>query len=182
MRIKGNLLQGARPIPVHFVAPGVWLLAAGLGVAAIMLGLAAADLRAQRPLDEARLSRLQAQETAAAGEASMPARAELEAMAKRVQALNAIAGTRGVDPSELLVWFEQRLPDDVQLVRLHHKTREGETHLVAESAATEGLAKLLRALEQEPRFAEVLLARQGTRSVQGRAAAVQFEIRIKHKT
>jgi hypothetical protein len=182
MRIKGNLLQGARPIPAHFIAPAVWLLAAGMAMVAIVLGLDAAELRAQRPDDEARLSRLVEQKALAAREASLPPKAELDAMARRVQALNTIAGTRGLDTSELLAWLEQRLPDDVQLVRLHHRAREGETHLIAESAATEPLAKLLRELEQEPRFAEVLLARQGTRSVQGRAAAVQFEIRIKHRT
>ncbi len=182
MRIKGNLLQGARPIPAHFIAPGVWLLAAAMMIAAIVLGLDAAGLRAQRPDDEARLTQLQAHRTLAAKGASLPPQPQLEAMARRVQDLNAIVGTRGLDTAELLVWFEQRLPADVQLVRLHHRAREGETHLVAESAGTEGLAKLLRALEQEPRFAEVLLARQGMRSVQGRAAAVQFEIRIKHKT
>lgn len=182
MRIKGNLLRGARPVPAHFIAPVVWLAAAGMGIAAAVLLLDAAALRAQRPVDEARLSQLQAQKTLAAREASLPPKAELEAMARRVQAVNAIAGTRGLDSSELLIWFERRLPDDVQLVRLHHRAREGETHLVAESAATEALAKLLRELEQEPRFAEVLLARQGTRNVQGRAAAVQFEIRVKHKT
>ena len=182
MRIKGNLLHGARPIPAHFIAPGVWLLAAGMAIAAIVLMLDAAELREQRPAIEERLSRLQEQKMLAAREASLPPRPELEAMAKRVQALNAIAGTRGLDPSELLVWFEKRLPDDVRLVRLHHRAREGETHLVAEAWAAEPLAKLLHELEQEPRFAEVLLARQGMRGVQGRAAAIQFEILIKHKT
>jgi hypothetical protein len=182
MKIKGNLLHGARPIHAHFIAPGVWLLAAGMAIAAIVLMLDAAELRAQRPTIEERLSRLQEQKTLAAREASLPPRPELEAMAKRVQALNAIAGTRGLDPSELLVWFEKRLPDDVQLVRLHHRTREGETHLVAEAPGTDPLAKLLREMEKEPRFAEVLLARQGTRNVQGRAGAVQFEIRIKHQS
>lgn len=182
MRIRGDLLQGARPIPAHFIASAVWLLAAGLAIVAIVLVLDAAELAAQRPDLDERLARLQEQKTLAAKDASLPLKAELEAMARRVQALNAIAGTRGLDTTELLVWLEQRLPDDVRLVRLHHRAREGESHLVAEAWAAEPLAKLLRELEQEPRFAEVLLARQGTRSVQGRAAAIQFEIRIKHKT
>lgn len=182
MKIKGDLLQGARPIPAHFIASGAWLLAAGLAVVAIVLVLDAAELSAQRPDLDARLARLQARRTLAASEAALPPKAELEAMARRVQALNAVAGTRGLDATELLVWLEQRLPDDVRLVRLHHRAREGETHLVAEAWAAEPLAKLLHELEQDPRFAEVLLARQGTRSVQGRAAAIQFEIRIKHKT
>jgi hypothetical protein len=182
MRIKGNLLQGARPVPAHFIATAVWLLAAGMATAAAVLLLDAAELREQRPAIENRLSQLQKQRTLAAGEAALPPRAELAAMARRVQALNALAETRGLDTPELLVWLERRLPDEVQLVRLHHRAREGETHLVAEAYAAEPLAKLLRELEQEPRFAEVLLARQGTRSVQGGAGPVQFEIRIRHRT
>lgn len=182
MRIKANLLQGAQPIPARVVASAAWLLAAGLAVAAVALLFDAAELRARRPAIEARLAHLQAQKALAAGEAALPARPELEAMARRVQALTALVEARGPDAAELLVWLERRVPDDVRLVRLHHRAREGETHLVAEAASTEPLARLLRELEQEPRFAEVLLARQGTRSVQGRAAATQFEIRIRHRT
>lgn len=182
MRIRTNLLQGARPIPVHVVAATAWLLAAGLGIAAVALLLDTAELRERRSATEARLAHLQTQKTLAVGETAQPPRAELEAMARRVQALNALAEVRGLDAAELLVWLEQRLPDDVRLVRLHHRAREGEIHLVAEASAAEPLATFLRELEQEPRFAEVLLARQGTRSVRGRAAAVQFEIRIRHRT
>lgn len=182
MRIKADLLQRARPVPARVVASAAWLLAAGMGIAAVALTLDAAELRERRPAIESRLAHLQAQKALAVGEAASPPRPELEAMARRVQALNALAEVRGLDAAELLVWLERLVPDDVQLVRLHHRAREGETHLVAEAFATEPLTKLLRELEQEPRFAEVLLARQGTRSVQGRAAAVQFEIRIRHRT
>lgn len=182
MRIKSDLLQGARPVPARAVASAAWLLAAGLGIAAVALLLDAAELRERRSATEARLAHLQTQKGLAVGETAPPSRAELEAMARRVLALNAFAEVRGLDAADLLVWLERRLPDDVRLVRLHHRAREGEIHLVAEASAAEPLATFLRALEQEPRFAEVLLARQGTRSVQGRAAAVQFEIRIRHRT
>lgn len=182
MKIRANLLQGTRPVSVRVVASAAWLLAAGLGIAAGLLLLDAADLRARRPAIEAHLAHLQAQKALAAGEAALPPRAELEEMARRVQALNALAGARGLDTAGLLVWLERRLPDDVRLVRLHHRAREGETHLVAEAFAAEPLAGFLRELEREPSFAEVLLARQGTRSAQGRAEAIQFEIRIRHRT
>lgn len=182
MRIRANLLQGARPVPARVVASVAWLLAAGLGLAAGLLLLDTAERHERRFDVEAHLAQLQAQKTQAAGEAALPPRAELEAMARRVQALNALAGVRGPDLAELLVWLERRLPDDVQLVRLHHRAREGETQLVAEAFAAEPLAGFLRELEQAPRFAEVLLARQGTRSAQGKAEAIQFEIRIRHRT
>jgi hypothetical protein len=180
MKIRSNLLQGARPIPARHVAIAAWILAAALAITTATLLADALALRDTRAALEQRLDQLEAHNAQA--RTAAPPRAELEAMARRVQALNALTEVRGIDASELLIWLERKLPADVQLARLHHRARDGETRLVAEAWAIEPLAKLLRDLENEPRFAEVLLARQGTRAVHGKAAMVQFEIRIRHKT
>lgn len=182
MKIQGNLLGDARPRSALPVALGIWLLAACMGVAAVFLMLDATGLRDEQPNLDARLLRLQELERHAIREGTLPPQSELEAMERRVQALNALSGVHGLDISELFVWLEQQLPSDVRLVSLHHRAHEGETRLVAEASKAEPLASLLRKLEKEPRFSEVLLAKQGSRSVQGRVEAIQFEIRIRHKT
>lgn len=182
MKIQGNLLGDARPDSALPFALGIWLLAASMGVAAVFLMLDAAVLRDEQPTLESRVLRLQALERHAIREGTLPPQSELEAMARRVHALNALAGVHGLDISEVFVWLEQQLPSDVRLVSLHHRSHEGETRLIAEAPKTEALASLLRKLEKEPRFSEVLLAKQGSRSAQGKVEAVQFEIRIRHKT
>lgn len=181
MKIKGNLLNGARPLPAQPVALVVWLLAAVMGTAASLLFLDAARLREQRADLDARLQWLQAEERRADSGATLPSRPELEAMGTRVQALNALANVRGMDAFGLLSWFEQHLPGNVRLVSLNHKAREGETYLIAEASGSEPLSRLLREIEKEPRFSEALLAKQGTRNVQGRTGAIQYEIRIRHQ-
>ncbi len=180
MKIKGNLLN-ARPLPAQPVAIIVWLLAAIMGAAALLLFVDAAKLRDERSDLDARLHWLRDQEKRADSETKLPTRMELEAMRSRVQALNALAGVRGLDTAGLLVWIEQHLPGDARLVSLQHKAREGETYFVAEASSPEPLTKLLREIEKEPRFAEALLAKQGARNVQGRTGAIQFEIRIRYK-
>jgi hypothetical protein len=101
-------------------------------------------------------------------------------MRQRVYALNKLSGLRGWGTPQLLAWLAERLPRNVNLVSLHHKPREGEALLVAESPSAESLTGFLLQLEEEPRFAEVLLSRQGTRGARG-AAIVQFEIRVRWK-
>lgn len=180
MKIRGNLLN-ARPLPAQPIAIVAWLLAAIMGAAALLLLVDAEKLREERLDLDARLQWLRDQEKRTDREARLPTRGELEAMRNRVQALNALAGVRGLDTAGLLVWLERHLPGDVRVVSLQHKAREGETYLVAEAAGAEPLTKLLREIEKEPRFAEALLAKQGTRNIRGRPGAIQFEIRIRHK-
>jgi hypothetical protein len=105
-----------------------------------------------------------------------------------VQALNKLAGLRGWTTPQLLGWLGGELPDNVYLVSVHHKPREGEALLVAESPSAEALTTFLLRLEREPRFAEVLLSRQGAAGAAVGAAVgassgslVQFEIRVRWK-
>lgn len=181
MRIEAHLL-GVRPVSARIVAPAVWLLAVSMALASAWLLREANALRDLQMDLEDRVSRIQDQRARATREASLPSKEALAAMAKRVDALNAIAEAPGVDPIELLVWLERRMPGDVRLLRLRHRAHGAETLLVAESAGTDGLAKLLHKLEMEPRFSEVLLAKQGTRSIRGKDSIIQFEIRIRHRT
>lgn len=174
-------MNGARPLPARPVAMAVWLFAAALGATALWLYANTTRLEDQRVDLDARLAELQDQRSHMADTAGVPTGPELQAMKARVQALNSLAGAHGLDTPELLLWLERHLPREARVVNLHHKAREGETYLIAEAPSSEPLTQLLRELEKEPRFTEVLLAKQGTRSIQGRTAAIQFEIRIHHK-
>ena len=181
MKIRTNLLQAQRPFAARLVAVPAWLLATVLGIGASLVIVDAFGLRAARVEFEAHLARIESARTSAAQTSALPAAAELEAMTRRVSALNALTGVARPDTAELLIWLETHLPEDVQLTRVHHRAREGNVLLVAEAWRAEPLAKLLGDLEKAPHFDAVLLVRQGTRSVQGRGEMVQFEIRIEIK-
>ena len=172
MKISTDFLC-ARPRLARPLAGVLWLAAVLLVALAGFLGLRAAELREERPAREARLERLEAQAAALARSAA-PAPGELHALRERVQALNKLSGLRGWSTPQLLGWLGGRLPDNVYLVSLQHRPRDGEALLVAESQSAEALTALLLKLEKEPAFGEVLLSRQGR--VDG---AVQFEIRVR---
>jgi hypothetical protein len=179
MRLSASLL----PAPLRLAIPlaaGLWLLSVGLVALAVVLVVDAAAMRGEQPRLEQRLAQLNAQVRAATPEAGMPPAAELEALRRRVGALNGLSGVRGWSTVQLLAWFEPRLPDNVQLVSLHHKPREGEVLLVAESTSAAALTAFLLKLEKEPQFTEVLLSKQGTRGAPG-STGLQFEMRVKQK-
>jgi len=162
------------------LAATAWTAALGLAVAAAWLALDALALRVERPRLEARLERVEAQLAAAGPREELPPAADMESLRRRVQALNKLSGMRGWGTPQLLGWLGRQLPDNVYLVSLAHKPREGEALLVAESTSAEALTAFLLRLEQEPGFAEVLLAKQGARAAPG-APTVQFEIRLRWK-
>jgi hypothetical protein len=137
-------------------------------------------MRAERPRLEARLARVEAQAARAAPRAALPPSAELASLRERVHALNKLSGLRGWSTPQLLDWLGAKLPDNVHLVSLHHRPREGEALLVAESPSAEALTGFLLRLEKEPRFDEVLLSKQGTVGAPG-TGAVQFAIRVRWK-
>jgi hypothetical protein len=178
-------------IAAHFAASRPRLAAplaalacsAALGATALAawLALQGYELRAEEPRLQARLARTAAQLAAAGPRAPLPSAAELESLRSRVQALNKLSGLRGWGTPQLLGWLGTQLPDSVYLVSLYHKPREGEALLVAESPSAEALTNFLLRLEREPRFAEVLLAKQGSRAAGDATAAVQFEIRVRWK-
>ena len=179
MRIQVDLIV-ARPRAALPLAISAWVLCLALVATAVVLILDATEMRAETPRLEERLSRLREQIDGIALRESVPPAVELEAMRRRVSALNAFSGIRGWSTPQLLAWFEQRIPDNVSLVSLHHKPRDGEVLLVAESPSVEALTALLLRMEKEPRFSEVLLSKQGSRSGAG-APALQFEVRARQK-
>jgi hypothetical protein len=173
MKISADFLN-ARPRLARPLAGLLWLLAVALVGLAAFLGMRAADMREERPRLEARLERLEAQAASSAARSSPPPSEELHALRERVRVLNKLSGLRGWSTPQLLGWLGARLPDNVYLVSLHHKPRDGEALLVAESASAEALTAFLLRLEKEPGFAEVLLSKQGRAE-----AAIQFEIRVR---
>ena len=180
MRITASF-PSERPRLTGVAVAGSWLAALALALAAAWLLVAAFDMRAERPRLEARLKRVDEQLAAAKPRQDLPAGAELESMRQRVSALNRLSGMRGWATPQLLAWLGEQLPDNVYLVSLNHRPRDGEAQIVAES-----LTAFLLRLEREPRFSEVLLSRQGARGVQVAggapgASAIQFEIRLRWK-
>ena len=180
MRISAHLSSN-RPRLARPLAALLWASALGFAGLAAWLAMDRFDIRAERPRLEARLARVQEQLSATASGEPLPAAAEMEALRERVQALNKVSGLRGWGTPQLLGWLGNQLPDNVYLVSLAHKPRDGEALLVAESPSAEALTRFLLRLEKEPGFAEVLLSKQGARGGPG-AAAVQFEIRIRWKS
>jgi len=183
MRITATFVDG-RPRLARALVATLWAVTAGFAVAAGWFALSVAELHAAHPQLAARLARLEVQLAAAAPREDLPPRAELEALRQRVHALNKLAGLRGWTTPQLLGWLGGQLPDNVYLVSVHHKPREGEAMLVAESPSAEALTTFLLRLEREPRFAEVLLSRQGAAGAGSSSAGsglVQFEIRVRWK-
>ena len=185
MRITASF-PSERPRLTGVAVAGSWLAALALALAAAWLLVAAFDMRAERPRLDARLTRVDEQLAAAKPRQDLPAGAELESMRQRVSALNRLSGMRGWATPQLLAWLGEQLPDNVYLVSLNHRPRDGEAQIVAESHSAESLTAFLLRLEREPRFSEVLLSRQGARGVQVAggapgASAIQFEIRLRWK-
>lgn len=182
MRITASFVD-SRPRLALPLAWTLWTLAAVLAGSAAWLVVAALELRADAPRLQTRLARVEAQLAGAAKE-NLPPASELEALRRRVGALNRLSGLRGWTTPQLVRWLAGELPDNVYLVSLHHRPREGEALLVAESPSAEALTAFLLRLEREPRFAEVLLSRQGAAgagSGTSGAGLVQFEIRVRWK-
>lgn len=179
MKITATFVD-ARPRLALPLAVAAWTGAMLLIAAAGGFGLRLVDLRAEEPRLHSRLAKLEAQWIAAAVE-PLPPPSELHALRQRVQALNRLSGLRGWTTPQFLGWLGEKLPDDVYLLSVHHKRREGEALLVAESPSAEALTSFLLRLEAEPRFGEVLLSRQGS-AAGPRGGLVQFEIRVRWKS
>jgi hypothetical protein len=172
-------------LAINFVAPPWrWRVVAGIAaaiasimvIAAIALASGMQEIVDQQTLLGRRLDRVSRQ-LADQPRVQLPASADREALRSRVAMLNAQGAAKGWSTAQLLVWLEEQMPVDVRLVSIHHKSREGEALLVAESANATSLTAFLQRLEHEPAFAEVLLAKQGGRTAE--TDAVRFEIRLK---
>jgi hypothetical protein len=178
-RIRTSFVEA--PSRTRLVLIGVWGLATGL---AALGGWLTADTLATRdelPVLARRLSNLEREHRAAAGSAQLSqTSAELQAMRSRVSRLNTVSIVRGWSSAEVLSWLEAHMSDEVRLVSFHHKAREAEVLLVAEADNAAVLTAFLSRLEKEPKFAEVLLSKQASRT-QEAGQSVQFEIKVRLK-
>lgn len=156
----------------------LWSLAGGLLVAAALFLVDALAGRAELPRLNQRLALLDGQRAAIAAPA-LPPPSELAELGRRVAFLNQIGERRGWDPSEFLAWLERHQPDDVRLLSLQFRGRAGEAVIVAESAHVASLTTFLLRMEREPRFAEVMLNRQGGRGEGGGGSQVEVRLRFK---
>lgn len=158
-----------------------WGLAAGIASLAIWLGVDAMATRDQLPILTRRLSNLEREDRAVTSASqTLPTTVELQAMRSRVSRLNTVSLVRGWSSAEVLSWLESHMSDDVHLVSFHHKAREAEVLLVAEAENAAVLTAFLSRLEREPKFAEVLLSKQASRT-QESGQSVQFEIKVRLK-
>lgn len=176
MRITASFVR--RPRAAAPLAVTLWAMAFALAALAGWFASGFLEIRAEQPRLEARLARLEAQLAAATPAEPLPPAPELHAVRLRVAALNGLSKVQGWNTARLLEWFEREMPADVQLASLHHKSRDGEALLVAESPSAAALTGFLLRLEKERRFSEVLLSKQGARAA-GASKVVQFEIRVR---
>lgn len=110
----------------------------------------------------------------------LPPVGEMAEMKQRIAAINALTESRGWPAPLLLARLEEWLPDEVSLVSVRHRVKDGEAVLIAESDSAETLTAFLQRLEKEPHFSEVLLSRQGNPSARD-AKLLQFELRLKER-
>lgn len=170
------------PSPVRLVRPlaGVlWGVAGVLLVATLWLAHAALAMRHEIPELRERLSQLDRRQHDLATP-DTPSAAALQDLKLKVAALNALSGAHGRSASSLLADLERWLPDQVWLVSLHDRAKDGEVLLVAESERVEPLTRFLLRLEQQARFSEVLLVKQTPQGAP--LKTIQFELRLKERS
>ncbi len=170
--------------PVGNLAPWLaavfWAITLVIGVMSIWSVVAARGMQQEKPALRERLGQIEDRKQKAVSQEKLPSAKDLAALKQRVALVNSLAGHRGWSTSVLLAKLEKLLPKQAALASLHHKTKEGEVVIVAESRNVEILTAFLLKLEQEPHFAEVLLTKQARHKAMGRKS-VQFEVRIKER-
>jgi hypothetical protein len=179
-RIRTSFVDAPRR--THLVLLTAWGLAVGCMGLAAWFAVDAMATREGLPILTRRLSNLEREHRllSAGTSRSLPAAADLRAMRSRVSRLNTVSIVRGWSSAEVLSWLESHMSADVRLVSFHHKAREAEVLLVAEADNAAVLTAFLSGLEREPRFAEVLLSKQASRTQQN-GQSVQFEIKVRLK-
>ena len=178
MKITTNFV----PSPVRRVRPMaavLWGMACVLMMAALWLVQAALAMRHEIPGLREHLSQLDRRQHELATQET-PSAAALQDLKLKVAALNTLSGAHGRSASSLLADLEHWLPDQVWLVSLHDRAKDGEVLLVAEAERVEPLTRFLLRLEQQARFSEVLLVKQAPQGAPLRT--IQFELRLKERS
>ncbi|MBI5783120.1 MAG: PilN domain-containing protein [Gammaproteobacteria bacterium] len=112
---------------------------------------------------------------------ALPPLEEMAALRQRAAAVNTLTEIRGWPATALLARFEEWLPDEVSLVSLRHRIKDGEIVLVAESENADLLTGFMHRLEKEPHFSEVLLSRQGAPAGGRDNKLLQYELRLRER-
>ncbi len=112
---------------------------------------------------------------------ALPPAEEMAALRQRAAAVNTLTEIRGWPATALLARFEEWLPDEVSLVSLRHRIKDGEIVIVAEAENAELLTGFMHRLEKEPHFSEVLLSRQGAPASGRDNKLLQYELRLRER-
>jgi hypothetical protein len=174
MKIRANFVN--TPWRWQLVASIAATIGLSFSILAALLWLDMRTVKSEEVQLERRLAKVSTQ-LHAAPRIAIPDMVTRNALQAKVEMLNRQAAAKGWPAAQLLVWLEEQAPADVHFVSIHHKTRDGEALLIAESASANSLTEFLRQLEQEPAFAEVLLSKQGGRAAS--ADSLRFEIRVR---
>ncbi len=180
MKITASFIPPIRPLAP--LLAGVFLLT-GLMLAGTVVWLVADTVgkgREKTVLNE-RLADIESRLREQALIQTLPPPEEMAPLKQRVAAVNALTEIRGWPVVTLLARFEEWLPDEVSLVSLRHRIKDGEIVLVAEAENAEPLTGFMHQLEKEPHFGEVSLSRQAT-PVAGRDnKPLQYELRLRER-
>lgn len=168
--------------PVGWLAPYLagmcLLLTVSCAILSVILFVSADSSRSEIPMLEEQLARYDDREVAMPDD--LLPRDKLAALSVRVKTLKGISGAAGQTLPQLLAQIESLIPDEVWLVNLECRVREGEAKLVAEADRAELLTEFMAGLEKSGFFSQVLLTRQAQR-ISGKQTSVQFEIQLRGK-
>lgn len=107
---------------------------------------------------------------------TLPSLIELQNLAKKASALNAVSRVKGDSVAVLLTCLELALPKDTFLKSLEHYPGKGEILLTAVSPKADLLTHFLRKLEKDNHFEQVMLVRQSKNESQQNE--VQFDLKL----
>ena len=179
MKIETNFTP-----PLHRLAGPLaaasWGIAVALAVGLAWLMFDAFERRGEMPELRERLAQLVSRQQQAEARNKLPPAAELEAVKRRVAALNGLLPAQTHSVFSLLDDLEELVPDRVWLSAVLYRPRAAEVRIVAESESAEALTGFLLGLEKAARFSEVMLTRQAQQGARERRT-VQFELRLKER-
>jgi hypothetical protein len=179
MKIKTNFVTNVQPLvaPLAIVvwsaalitlAGLLWLIFSGIALSNELPGLKQMLSKTEPAL-------------AVTPKQELPADRELKQTRNQVARLNAISQSKGLATLALLAKLETLLPDNIVLVSVHHRAKEGEFLLLAQGENAELLSKFLQRLEEDKQLESVVLTQQ-KEAKDGDKTVVQFEIRARMRS
>ena len=180
MKITASFVAPVRPLaPV--LAGALLLTGLLLAGAAAWLAVDGVGKARERTALNERLADIESRLRERALIEALPPPEEMAALKRRAAAVNALTETRGWPAATLLARLEAWIPDEVSLVSVRHRIKDGEAIIVAEAENPEHLTNFMHRLEKEPHFSEVLLSRQGAPAAGRDSKALQYELRLRER-